>query len=360
MRNLRGSRNVHSRKPAAGRTRNLVAELLEPRTLMSAAGLVQSLAANANAAVQNNGQKNANFGNAAYMAVSKDAGGNECQSYARFSISGTVSSAVLDLTALQWSSNSSTSQLCVQLLPDTGDNWAEGTGGTNTQASGPITWNNRPLGQGTAITIPVSQWPKNGIFSINVTSLLTQSFNANGIASFEVSLLPSPGSQSGIYFASRENTTAAYRPTLVVTSSMPTQPPTVATAAHAGAGTVTGTSTTLAVLGADVAGASNLSYSWSATTLPAGAAAPKFSVNGTNAAQNTSVTFAAAGTYVFTAKISDPGGLSVTSNVTVVVSPTLSRITLTPSALTLAPAPASNWPPRASTSSARRWPVCRA
>ena len=340
MRRLRGSRNSHSLKPAAGRTRNLVAEFLEPRTLMSASGLVQSLAANANAAVENNGQKSANFGNAAYMAVSKDASGNECQSYARFStsgISGTLSSAVLDLTALQWSSNSSTSLLCVQLLPDAGDNWTEGSGGTNAQATGPITWNNRPLGQGTEITLPVSQWPKNGIFSINVTSLLTQSFNTNGIASFEVSILPSPGSQSGIYFASREYTTAAYRPTLVVTSSTPTQPPTVATAAHAGAGTVTGTSTTLAVLGADVAGASNLSYTWSATTLPAGAAAPTFSVNGTNAAQNTSVTFAAAGTYVFTAKISDPYGLSITSNVTVVVNSTLSRITLTPSALTLAP-----------------------
>ena len=65
--------------------------------------------------------------------------------------------------------------------------------------------------------------------------------------------------------------------------------------------------------------------------------APTFSVNGSNAAQNTSVTFAAAGTYVFTARISDPSGLSVTSSVTVVVSPTLSRIALSPAAVTLAP-----------------------
>ena len=133
MRNLLGPRNSHSVKPAAGRTRNLGAEMLEPRTLMSAAGLTQYLADNANAAVQNNGQSSANFGNSTYMAVSKDATGNECQSYARFDmsgVSGTVNSAVLELTALQWGSNSSTSQLCVQLLPDAGDNWVEGTGGS--------------------------------------------------------------------------------------------------------------------------------------------------------------------------------------------------------------------------------------
>ncbi len=259
IRNLLGPRHSHSLKPAASRTRILGAEMLEPRTLMSAAGLVQSLADNANASVQNGSQSSANFGNSQYMAVSKAATtGNECQSYARFDlsgVSGTVSSAVLDLTALQWTSNSSTAQLCVQLLPDAGDNWVEGNGGSNTQATGPITWNNRPLGQGTAITIPVPQWPRNGLFSINVTSLLTQSFNANHVASFALYLLPSPGSQSGIYFATREYGTAAYRPTLVVTSSAPAQPPTVATAAHAGTGTVTGTSTTLAVLGADAAGA---------------------------------------------------------------------------------------------------------
>jgi hypothetical protein len=175
------------------------------------------------------------------------------------------------------------------------------------------------------------------MFSINVTSLVTQSFNANHIASFDLFMFPSSGAQSSVYFATQENSIAAYRPTLVVTSSASAQGPTVAKAAYAAAGTVTGTSTTLAVAGADAAGASSLNYTWSATTLPTGAAAPTFSVNGSNAAQNTSVTFAAAGTYVLTATISDPSGLSVTSSVTVVVSPTLSRIALTPAAATLAP-----------------------
>jgi hypothetical protein len=313
--------------------------MLEPRALLSATSVVQYLAANANASVQNNSQSNANFGSSTYMAVSKDASGNGCQSYVRFdmsSVSGTINSAVLDLTALQWSSNSSTSQLCIWLLPDAGDNWVEGTGGSNAQATGPVTWNNRPGAAGTIIGVPVAVWPQNGLFSINVTSLVTQSFNANHIASFDLFMFPSPGAQSGVYFATRENSVAAYRPTLVVTSSASSQPPTVATAAYAGAATVTGTSTTLGVLGADPAGQSSLTYTWSATTLPTGAAAPTFSVNGSNAAQNTGVTFAAAGTYVLTATISDPSGLSVTSSVKVVVSQTLSRITLTPAAVTLA------------------------
>ena len=50
-----------------------------------------------------------------------------------------------------------------------------------------------------------------------------------------------------------------------------------------------------------------------------GVPSPTFSVNGTNAAKNTTVTFGAAGTYHLTATIADAGGLSVTSNATVVV-----------------------------------------
>ena len=57
--------------------------------------------------------------------------------------------------------------------------------------------------------------------------------------------------------------------------------PTVATPASAGNSTVSGTSTTLSVLGADDGGQGGLTYTWSATTLPNGSA-PTFIVNGTN------------------------------------------------------------------------------
>ena len=73
--------------------------------------------------------------------------------------------------------------------------------------------------------------------------------------------------------------------------------PTVATPASATPNPVTGTTTGLSVLGADIAtGEGSLTYSWAATRVPNGAAAPTFSVNGSNAAQNTTATFSAAGT----------------------------------------------------------------
>jgi len=106
--------------------------------------------------------------------------------------------------------------------------------------------------------------------------------------------------------------------------------PTVAKAASASvnsAGCVTGTSTALAVLGSDVKGESTLTYTWTVTSVPAGGTA-KFSVNGTNAAKNDTVTFNEAGVYGLSVKIVDGAGLSVTSSVQINVTPTLSGINL--------------------------------
>ena len=111
--------------------------------------------------------------------------------------------------------------------------------------------------------------------------------------------------------------------------------PTVATPASATPSPVTGTTTALAVLGADKdTGQSSLTYTWAATTVPNGASAPTFSVsggsNGTNAAKNATATFSALGTYVFTVTITDPGGLTATSTVSVTVNQTLTTIVLSP------------------------------
>ena len=73
------------------------------------------------------------------------------------------------------------------------------------------------------------------------------------------------------------------------------------------------------MLGADYGGESTLTYTWAATTLPSGATTPTFTVNGTNAAKNTSAVLTHTGTYVFTVTITDAVGLSATSNVSVVV-----------------------------------------
>ena len=107
--------------------------------------------------------------------------------------------------------------------------------------------------------------------------------------------------------------------------------PTVASPAIATPDTVTGTSTILSVLGADIAtGEGTLTYSWSTTSVPNGAAIPTFSDNGDNAAKNTTATFYAAGNYSFQVKITAAGGLSATSSVDIVtVNQTLTSISNT-------------------------------
>jgi hypothetical protein len=101
--------------------------------------------------------------------------------------------------------------------------------------------------------------------------------------------------------------------------------PTVATAAAASPATVTvGGTTNLSVLGADDGGEANLTYTWTTTALPSGAAAPTFGANATNAAKNTTATFRQAGSYTLTVTITDVNGRSVTSSVAVtVVAPTV-------------------------------------
>ena len=112
------------------------------------------------------------------------------------------------------------------------------------------------------------------------------------------------------------------------------QPPTVATPAAANPSPVTGTTTNLSVLGADDGGEENLTYTWTATAEPAGAADPTYSANGTNAAQDTTATFTQAGNYTFLVTISD-GSLSTTSSVNVTVNQTLTSITVAPASVTL-------------------------
>ncbi len=98
---------------------------------------------------------------------------------------------------------------------------------------------------------------------------------------------------------------------------------------------VRGTTTSLAALGADDGGESNLRYTWKATAEPGGAT-PVYSANGTNAAKKTVVTFNRAGAYTFLVTITDQGGLSVTSSVNVTVKQVTTSILVTPSSVSLA------------------------
>ena len=115
------------------------------------------------------------------------------------------------------------------------------------------------------------------------------------------------------------------------TFAVDNSPPTVATPASATPNSVTGTTTALAVLGADSAmGEASLTYTWAATVLPNGAAAPVFSINASNAAKNTTATFSKAGSYTFQATITDTFGLWITSAVNVTVNQTLAGVSVSP------------------------------
>jgi hypothetical protein len=106
--------------------------------------------------------------------------------------------------------------------------------------------------------------------------------------------------------------------------------PTVAVPASANPAIVTGATTTLTVLGADDGGEAKLTYTWAVVSKPAGAAAPTYSVNGSNAAKTTIATFYQAGVYIFQVTIKDAQGLTVTSAVTVTVKQTEKSIRVTP------------------------------
>jgi len=112
-------------------------------------------------------------------------------------------------------------------------------------------------------------------------------------------------------------------------------PPTVVNPAAAAPATVSGTTTALSALGNDAGGAATLTYSWSTTGSPPAAVA--FSPNASNAAQATTATFAAAGSYALQVTITDANDLTVTSSVTVTVTQTLAALTITPAHATVAP-----------------------
>jgi hypothetical protein len=100
--------------------------------------------------------------------------------------------------------------------------------------------------------------------------------------------------------------------------------PTVATAAKSSANPVTGKSTTLSVLGADVTGESHLTYTWKTTGNPP--APVSFSANASNAAKTTTATFSKPGSYSFLVTIKNTAGLTVTSPVSLTVNQTFTTI----------------------------------
>jgi hypothetical protein len=111
----------------------------------------------------------------------------------------------------------------------------------------------------------------------------------------------------------------------------PSPSPWIMKAASASPSTVSGRTANLSVQGNEDGGASALTYTWWALSGPAGAPLPTYSVNGTNAAQNTTATFYKAGTYILRVTIQDPRGKTISSDVTVRAQQSLTSVAVTPS-----------------------------
>jgi hypothetical protein len=102
--------------------------------------------------------------------------------------------------------------------------------------------------------------------------------------------------------------------------------PTVATTARLVSGTdVRARSAAVSVLGADNAGESRLTYTWSATAFPAGGTVA-FASNGTNAAKLNTAIFNKPGAYSLRVTIRDESGLTTTSTLQVNVVATLTSL----------------------------------
>ena len=102
-------------------------------------------------------------------------------------------------------------------------------------------------------------------------------------------------------------------------SLSPLDGPTIVNAASAASNPVYGLTTNLSALATDQSGANNLTYTWSVVGTPPGSV--NFDANGTNAAANTFATFSTTGTYNLQVTITDPAGLSTTSNLSLTVDP---------------------------------------
>ena len=91
--------------------------------------------------------------------------------------------------------------------------------------------------------------------------------------------------------------------------------------------TVAGTTCALSTQGQSTAG--GIVYTWSASTVPAGAAPPTFSTNnGSMTGENTTASFHACGTYVLTATMTDSAGNVAEQTVTVVVDQTPTSVVI--------------------------------
>jgi autotransporter-associated beta strand protein len=194
------------------------------------------------------------------------------------------------------------------------------------------TWNNSAstYNWNSGLTVPTSQWtfvalvitasnatmymkPLGGALQSATNSVANSASNLNGASYI------GQDSSGGRYFSGTLDDVRIYNSSLGASAigSIANLAPTLATAAAASPSPVTGTTYALSVLGADSDGGGepNLSYTWSYT----GPANVTFSDNGDNTAKNAIATLSQPGAYTFTATITDLGGQSTASSVSVTI-----------------------------------------
>ncbi|MFO0790996.1 MAG: LamG-like jellyroll fold domain-containing protein [Pirellulales bacterium] len=165
----------------------------------------------------------------------------------------------------------------------------------------------------------------------NVKTLAASAGNAVNSLANPTNIVPAASTFAGLGTTFNYSFPAYSLTILEFTATIDT--PTVATVAAASPSPVTGTSTNLSVLGADIGGEALLTYEWSAS----GPSDVSFSSNNNNGAKNTVATFSQAGTYVFAAKITNSAsGASVISSVVVTVAQTAVGVAVLPANTTVA------------------------
>ena len=131
------------------------------------------------------------------------------------------------------------------------------------------------------------------------------------------------GLAAGTYSLTVESNGFPSDPVPFTLSTVGNAVPTVSQAATSSLNPVSvGTTATFSALGADDGGESNLKYTWTVTPSSGLTELPSFSINGTNTSKSTSVTFNERGTFTFKVTMTDLGGLSTSSSVTVNVTST--------------------------------------
>ena len=176
------------------------------------------------------------------------------------------------------------------------------------------------------VTISLGTNPSNG----NLLGTLTVAA-VNGVATFSGISIDATGTGYTLVASDgglTTSTSAAFN--ITANASQPTIT-TPASATPNGANT----NASLSVAATDPASEA-LTYTWSVVSLPSGASAPTYSVNGSSASQNTTATFSSAGTYTFLVTITDTSGLSIGSTVNVTINQVLTSASIAPNQVIIA------------------------